>query len=67
MGTAHVTPWASVGGTQFAILICGHWIADPGRVLQLGQHGPCPRGDGQQAVIATPYDPIVHMRPGDDS
>jgi hypothetical protein len=50
-----------IGGTHFAILICGHWIADPHNMLASAHEQECPRGCGKQLIIARPYDPIAHM------
>jgi len=48
--------------TRFAILHCGHWIADPHHMLPTGDIlAPCPAGDGHQLVVASAVDPDVEL------
>jgi hypothetical protein len=41
---------------RFAVLRCGHWIADPLDVTRVGKLAPCPAGHADQLVIARPID-----------
>lgn len=50
---------------RFAILVCGHWVGDPHKILAVGDPAPCPRGDWDQTVIALPDSATTMMEDQD--